>query len=99
MLYPIFYFLSSLKPRRIRAEDHSNYSSERCLITSKLSKPLYRINEYICENIAVPVDKVNSIVTSRGIPLVRITRLPRGTTKLKVVLYTLFSRFVVISHV
>lgn len=43
MFSPTFYFLSSLKPPRINAEDHSSCTSERCLVTSKLSKPVHRI--------------------------------------------------------
>ncbi|KAF4428941.1 het domain-containing [Fusarium acutatum] len=33
MFYPAFYFLSSLKPPRINAADHSGCSSDRCLVT------------------------------------------------------------------
>jgi hypothetical protein len=99
MFYPAFYFLSSLKPPRINAEDHSSCSSERCLVTSKLSKPLHRTDECLCEDVVVPVDRVNSIVASGGIPLVRITRSPLGKTELEVVPYTPSSRFIAISHV
>ena len=99
MAYPTFYFLSSLKPPRISAEDHSSCSSERCLVTSKLSKPLHRTDECLCENVVVPVDRMNAIVASGGIPLVRITRSPLGKTELEVVPYTSSARFVAISHV
>jgi hypothetical protein len=99
LLYPAFYFLSSLKPPRINAEDHSSCSSERCLVTSKLSKPLHRTDECLCEDVVVPVDRVNTIVASGGIPLVRITRSPLGKTELEVVPYMPSSRFIAISHV
>ena len=99
MLYPAFYFLSSLKPPRINAEDHSSCSSEQCLVTSELSKPLHRTDECLCEDVIVPVDRVNTIVASGGIPLVRITWSPLGKTELKVVPYTPSTRFVAISHV
>ncbi|KAI8649100.1 HET domain-containing protein [Fusarium keratoplasticum] len=99
MFYPAFYFLSSLKPPRINAEDHSSCSSDRCLVTSKLSKPLHRTDECLCEDVVVPVDKVNTIVASGGIPLARITRSPLGKTELEVVPYTPSSRFIAISHV
>ena len=99
MIYPAFYFLSSLKPPRINAEDHSSCSSEKCLVTSKLSKPLHRTDECLCEDVVVPVDRVNTIVASGGIPLVKITRSPLGKTKLEVVPYTPSSRFIAISHV
>jgi hypothetical protein len=99
MFYPAFYFLSSLKPPRINAEDHSSCSSERCLVTSKLSKPLHRTDECLCEDVVVPVDRVNTILASGGIPLVRITRSPLGKTELEVVPYTPSSRFIAISHV
>ena len=99
MFYPALYFLSSLKPPRINAEDHSSCSSERCLVTSKLSKPLHRTDECLCEDVVVPVDRINTIVASGGIPLVRITRSPLGKTELEVVPYTPSSRFVAISHV
>ena len=99
MFYPAFYFLSSLKPPRINAEDHSSCRSERCLVTSKLSKPLHRTDECLCEDVVVPIDSVNTIVASGGIPLVRITRSPLGETELEVVPYTPSSRFIAISHV
>lgn len=99
MFYPAFYFLSSLKPPRINAEDHSSCSSERCLITSKLSKPLHRTGECLCGDVIVPVDRMNAIVASGGIPLVRITRSPLGKTELEVVPYTPSIRFIAISHV
>jgi len=99
IFYPAFYFLSSLKPPRINAEDHSSCSSERCLVTSKLSKPLHRTDECICEDVVAPVDRVNTIVASGGIPLVRITRSPLSMTELEVVPYTPSSRFIAISHV
>ncbi len=99
MVYPAFYFLSSLKPPRINAEDHSSCSSERCLATSKLSKPLHRTDECLCEDVVVPVDRMNTIVASGGIPLVRITRSPLGKTELEVVPYTPSTRFIAISHV
>lgn len=99
MFYPAFYFLSSLKPPRTNVEDHSSCSSERCLVTSKLSKPLHRTDECLCEDVVVPIDKVNTIIASGGIPLVRITRSPLGKTQLEVVPYTPSSRFIAISHV
>jgi hypothetical protein len=99
MSYPAFYFLSSLKPPRIKAEDHSSCSRERCLATSRLSKPLHRTDECLCEDVVAPVDRVNTIVASGGIPLVRITRSPLGKTELEVVPYTPSSRFIAISHV
>ena len=99
MFYPALYFLSSLKPPRINADDHSSCSSERCLVTSKLSKPLHRTDECLCEDVVVPVDRINTIVASGGIPLVRITRSPLGKTELEVLPYTPSSRFVAISHV
>ncbi|KAL5600691.1 hypothetical protein FOVSG1_008503 [Fusarium oxysporum f. sp. vasinfectum] len=88
MFYPAFYFLSSLKPPRINAEDHSSCSSDRCLVTSKLSKPLHRTDGCLCEDVVVPVDRVYTIVASGGIPLVRITRSPLGKNELEVVPYT-----------
>ena len=99
MVYPAFYFLSSLKPPRINAEDHSSCSSVRCLVTSKLSKPLHRTDECLCEDVVVPVDRMNAIVACGGIPLVRITRSPLGKTELEVVPYTPSCRFIAISHV
>ena len=99
ILYPAFYFLSSLKPPRINAEDHSSCSSERCLVISKLSKPLHRTDECLCEDVVVPVDRMNAIVASGGIPLVRISRSPLGKTELEVVPYTSSFRFIAISHV
>ncbi|KAI9711043.1 MAG: hypothetical protein M1820_002481 [Bogoriella megaspora] len=99
MFYPAFYFISSLKPSRINAEDHSSCSSEKCLVTRKLSKPLHRTNECLCEDVVVPVDRLNTIVASGGIPLVRITRSQFGKTELEVVPYTPSSRFIAISHV
>ena len=99
LFYPAFYFLSSLKPPRINAEDHSSCSKERCLVTSKLSKPLHRTDECLCEDVVVPVDRLNTIVASGGIPLVRITRSPLGKTELEVVPYTSSSRFIAVSHV
>ncbi|KAL7770041.1 hypothetical protein ACKLNR_001425 [Fusarium oxysporum f. sp. zingiberi] len=99
MFYPAFYFLSSLKPPRINAEDHSSCSSDRCLVTSKLSKPLHRTDGCLCEDVVVPVDRVYTIVASGGIPLVRITRSPLGKIELEVVPYTPSSRFIAISHV
>ena len=99
MRYPAFYFLSSLKPPRINAEDHSSCSSERCLIISKLSRPLHRTDECLCEDIVVPLDRINSIVASGGIPLVKITRSLLGETELEVVPYTSSSRFIAVSHV
>ena len=99
MFYPVIYFLSSLKPPRINAEDHSSCSSERCLVTSKLSKPLHRTDGCLCEDVVVPVDRMKTIVASGGIPLVRITRSPLGKTELKVAPYTPSSRFIAISHV
>ncbi|KAF5696962.1 het domain-containing protein [Fusarium mundagurra] len=99
MFYPAFYFLSSLKPPRINAEDHSGCSSDRCLVTSKLSRPLHRTDECLCEDIVVPVERVKTIVASGGIPLVRITQSPLGKIELDVVPYTPSSRFIAISHV
>lgn len=99
MVYPAFYFLSSLKPPRINAEDHSSCSSERCLVTTKLSKPLHRTDECLCEDVVVPVDRVITIVAAGGIPLVRITRSPLGKTELEVVPYTPSSKYIAISHV
>ena len=99
MSYPAFYFLSSLKPPRINGEEHSSCSSKRCLVTNKLSKPLHRTTECLCEDVVVPIDRVNSIVAAGGIPLVRITRSPLGKTELEVVPYTPSSRFIAISHV
>ena len=99
LVYPAFYFLSSLKPPRINAEDHSSCSSERCLVSSKLAKPLHRTDECLCEDVVVPGDRVNTIVASGGIPLVRITRSPLGKTELEVVPYTPSSRYIAISHV
>ena len=99
MSYPAFYFLSSLKPPRINAEDHSSCSSEKCLVTSKLSKPLHRTDECLCEDVVVPVNRMNAIVASGGIPLVRITRSPLGKIELEVVPYTPSSKFIAISHV
>ena len=99
IFYPAFYFLSSLKPPHINAEDHSSCSSKRCLLISKLSRPLHRNDECLCEDVVVPVDRVNAIVASGGIPLVRITRSPLGKTELEVVPYTPSSRFIAISHV
>ena len=99
MFYPAFYFLSSLKPPRINAENHSSCSSERCLVTSKLSKPLHRTDECLCEDVLVPVDRVNAIIASGGIPLVRVTQSPIGKIELVVVPYTPSSRFIAISHV
>ena len=99
MSHPAFYFLSSLKPPCINAGDHSSCSSERCLATSKLSEPLHRTDECLCEDVVVPVDRMNAIVASGGIPLVRITRSPLGKTELEVVPYTPSSRFIAISHV
>lgn len=99
MFYPTFYFLSSLKPPRINAEDHSSCSSERCLVTKKLSKPLHRTDKCLCEDVVVPVDRVNTIIASGGIPLVKITQSPLGKTELEVVPYTPSSRYIAISHV
>ena len=97
--YPAFYFLSSLKPPRINAEDHSRCSSKRCLVTGELSQPLHRRKECLCEDIVVPVHKVNTIVASGGIPLVKIIRSSLGKVELQVVPYTSSSRFIAISHV
>ena len=99
MFYPAFYFLSSLKPPRINAEDHSSCGSKRCFVTSKLSKPLHRTNECLYEDVVVPVGRVNNIVASGAIPLVRITRLPLGNFELEVVPYTPSFRYIAISHV
>lgn len=99
MFYPALYFLSSLNPPRINAEDHTSCSRERCLVISTLSKPLHRTEECFCEDVVVPVDRVNTIVASGGIPLVRITRSPLGKTELEVFPYTSSSRFIAISHV
>ena len=99
MTYPAFYFLSSLKPPRINAEDHSSCSSKRCVVTSKLSKSLHRTHECLCGDVVVPVDRVNTIVAYGGIPLVRIKQSPLGRTELEVVPYTPSSRFIAISHV
>ncbi len=99
MFYPAFYFLSSVKPPRINSEDHSSCSSERCLVTSNSSKRLHRTVECLCEDVVVPVDRMNIIVAYGGIPLVRITRSPLGKTELEVVPYTPSSRFIAISHV
>ncbi|PQE07484.1 Heterokaryon incompatibility protein [Rutstroemia sp. NJR-2017a BBW] len=89
MLYPALYFLSSLKPRRIKEEDHSSCSSESCLVTSQLSMPRHRTDECVCEDVAVPVDRVNAIDY----------RSPSGKTELEVVPYTPSSKFIAISHV
>lgn len=70
---------------------------DRCLATSKLSQPLYRTDECLCEDIVVPVERVKTIVASGGIPLVRITQSPLGNVELEVVPYTPSSRFIVIS--
>jgi hypothetical protein len=99
MQYPALYFLSSLKPPRTNAEDHSSCSSEGCLVTSKLSKPRHRSDECLCEDVAVPVERVNTIVGNGGIPLIRITRSSSGKTELEVVPYTPSSKFIAISHV
>lgn len=99
MSYPAFYFLSSLRPPRITAEEHSSCSSNACLVTGKLSKPLHRISTCLCEDIVVPIHKVNKIVAFGGIPLIRITRSSLGKTELEVVPYTPSSRFIAISHV
>ncbi|PQE09588.1 het domain protein [Rutstroemia sp. NJR-2017a WRK4] len=99
MLYPALYFLSSLKPPRTNVEDHSSCSSERCLVTSKLSKPHHRTEECLCEDVAVPVERVNTIVGNGEIPLIRIRRSPSGKTELEVVPYTPSSKFIAISHV
>ncbi|KAG7005205.1 cytochrome P450 monooxygenase [Physcia stellaris] len=99
MFYPAFYFLSSFKPPRVNAEDHSSCSSAKCLVTNKLSKPLHRTDECLCDDVVVQVDRVNSIVASGGIPLVRTTESPLGKTELEVVPYTPSSRFIAISHV
>ena len=99
MPYPAFYFLSSIRPPRINAGDHSSCSSERCLVASKLSRPLHRTEECLCEDVIVPVHRVNTIVASGGIPLVRITRSPLGKTELMVVPYTPSTKFIAISHV
>ena len=99
MFYPALYFLSLLMPPRINAEDHSSCSSGRCLVTSKLSKPLHRTGECLCEDVVVPVDRMNTVVAAGGIPLARITRSPLGKTELEVVPYTPSARFIAISHV
>lgn len=99
MVYPAFYFLSSFKPPRINAEDHSSCSSERCLVTSKLSETLHRTNECLCGDVVVPVDRVNAIVAAGGIPLVRTTQSPLGKTELEVVPYTPSTIFIAVSHV
>ena len=99
MTYPTFYFLSSLKPPRMNAEDHTSCNGTRCLVTSKLSKPLHRTHECLCGDVVVPIDRVNTIVASGGIPLVRIKRSPLGRTELQVVPYTPSSKFIAISHV
>ena len=99
MVFPALYFLSSLKLPRINAEDHTSCSTERCLVVSKLSKPLHRTHECLCEDIVVPIDRVNTIVASGGFPLVRIVQSPLGKTELEVVPYTPSSRFIAISHV
>ena len=99
LFFPAFYFLASLKPPRIDAEDHSGCSTEKCLVISKLSQPLHRTEECLCEDVVVPVDRVNTIVASGGIPLVRISRSSPGKTELEVVPYTPSCRFVAISHV
>ncbi|RBR22706.1 hypothetical protein FVER53590_03256 [Fusarium verticillioides] len=88
MSYPEFYFISSLKPPRINAEDHSGCSSDKCLVTNKLSMPLHRTDGCLCEDIVVPVERVKTIVASGGIPLVRITQSPLGKIELEVVPYT-----------
>ncbi|KAF5984225.1 hypothetical protein FCOIX_2728 [Fusarium coicis] len=88
MSYPEFYFISSLKPPRINAEDHSGCSSDKCLVTNKLSMPLHRTEECLCEDIVVPVERVKTIVASGGIPLVRIIQSPLGKIELQVVPYT-----------
>ena len=99
MFYPALYFLSSLKPPRINAEDHSTCSRKTCLVTSKLSKPLHRTDECLCEDVVVPVDRMHAIIASGGIPLVRITRSLLGKTELEVVPYTSSTQFIAISHV
>ena len=99
MFYPALYFISSLTPPRVNAEDHSGCSSERCLVISVLSEPLHRTDDCLCEEIVVPVDRVNTIVASGGIPLVKITQSRYGQTELQVVPYTPSIRFVAISHV
>ena len=97
--YPAFYFLSSHKPPRVNAEDHSNCSNERCLITKDLSKPLHRTDDCLCEDVVAPVDRVNAIVASGGIPLVRITWPSRGKLELEVIPYAPSCKFIAISHV
>jgi hypothetical protein len=99
MFHPELYFLSSIKPPRVNTEDHSRCNSEKCLVTTKLSKPLHRTNECLCGDVAVPVDRVNAIVAAGGIPLVRITRPLLGKIELEVVPYTPSTRFIAISHV
>ncbi|EWG41081.1 hypothetical protein FVEG_03256 [Fusarium verticillioides 7600] len=99
MSYPEFYFISSLKPPRINSEDHSGCSSDKCLVTNKLSMPLHRTDGCLCEDIVVPVERVKTIVASGGIPVVRITQSPLGKIELEVVPYTPSCRFIAISHV
>lgn len=99
MIYPAFYFLSSLKPPRINAEDHTSCNSEKCYVSTNLSKPDHRTLECLCEDVVVPVGRVNAIITSGGIPLVRITKSSLGTTELEFVPYTPSTKFIAISHV
>lgn len=99
LLYPAMYFLSSFAPPRSRVEDHSGCDSNRCQVSSSLSDPMHRTAECLCEDIPVPIEHVNRIIATGGIPLVRITWSATEEIMLKVVPYTPGTTYIAISHV
>ncbi|KAL2062094.1 hypothetical protein VTL71DRAFT_6360 [Oculimacula yallundae] len=99
LFYPAMYFLSSFDPLRSRIEDHSRCDSSRCQVSSSLSDPIHRTAECLCDDIPVPIEHVNRIISAGGIPLVRVTWSDTGKTILEVVPYTPGTIYIAISHV
>jgi len=99
LFYPAMYFLSSFDPPRGSIEDHSRCDSNRCQVSSSLSDPLHRTVDCLCEDIPVPIEHVNRIIVTGGIPLVRVTWSETEKTLLEVVPYTPGAIYIAISHV
>ena len=99
LFYPAMYFLSSFDPPHGRIEDHSRCDSNHCQVSSSLSDPTHRTAECLCEDIQVPIEHVNRIIATGGIPLVRVTWSETGKTILEVVPYTPGAIYIAISHV
>ena len=96
--YPCLYYLSSISPSHGSNIDHSRCTTEACSVSTVLQAPHHRVAGCPCQDIRVPIDKVNRILQDDSIPLIRVKQTRNGL-QLEVVRYTAGTTFTAISHV